>query len=303
MNATSLVFHPPRRRGLILQGSLIVVLGLAGLWSIWQMTETAIGPIFLRYLLLSGLCLLPLPLLVYRFRALQRAHYILERDGIRLRWGLRAEDIPIDQVQWVHPRQDLLSRLPLPPLRWPGAVLGSSLRPLPGASRVEYMASTTHELVLIGTPGRVFAISPQDSQAFLETYQRLSELGSLSPIAPHSQQPVNFLSETWRLPAVRYMFLAAVLLSLALFAWVVLVIPGLEGVYLGATGSATELLPAAALLLLPFMNTLFLALDWGLGLFFFRSRELRPLAYILWGSSILSAALFLATTALILSSS
>lgn len=68
------------------------------------MTETAVGPVFLRYLLLAGLCLLPLPLLVYRFRALQRAHYILERDGIRLRWGLRAEDIPMDQVDWVHPR-------------------------------------------------------------------------------------------------------------------------------------------------------------------------------------------------------
>lgn len=302
MNATTLIFHPPRRRGLILQGVLIAVLTLAGLWSIWQMTETAIGPLFLRYLLLAGVALLPLPLLIYRFRALQRAQYILERDGIRLRWGLRAEDIPMDQVDWVHPREDLLSGLPLPPVRWPGAVVGSSLRPLPGASRVEFLASTTRDLVLIGTPGRVFAISPQDSQAFLESYQRLTELGSLSPIAAYSERPVGFLAETWGRRSVRLLFLAALLLSLVLFVWVSLVIPNLEGVYLGAAGSATELLPAAALLLLPFMNTLFQALDWALGLFLYRREENRHLAYLLWGSSVIGAALFLITTAVILSS-
>jgi hypothetical protein len=301
VNATTLIFHPPRRLGLILQGALIAVLALACLWSIWQMTETAMGPVFLRYLLLAGLCLLPLPTLVYRFRALQRAQYILERDGIRLRWGLRAEDIPMDQVQWVHPREDLLSGLPLPPVRWPGAVLGSSLRPLAGAGRVEFLASTTRDLVLIGTPRRVFAISPENAAGFLESYQRLTELGSLSPIAAHSEQPVNFLAETWRRPAVRLLFGAAALLSLILFAWVIVVIPGLEGIYLGATGAATELLPAAALLLLPFLNIIFQVLDWALGLFLFRQEEHRPLAYILWGSSVISAAMFLVTVGVILS--
>lgn len=138
-------------------------------------------------------------------------------------------------------------------------------------------------------------------EAFVASYQRLTELGSISPIAARSEQPVSFLSETWRQPVARSLFIAAALGSLLLFAWVIVLIPRLEGVYLGASGSATELLPAAALLLLPFLNIIFQALDWALGLFLFRQPQRRPLAYILWGSSVLSAGLFLATVGVILS--
>jgi hypothetical protein len=295
-------FEPPRRVGLVFQGGLAILLGAFGLWNLWQMAEAALGPDFVRYLLLAMLALVPFPLLVYRFRALQRGYYGLERDGIRLRWGFRVVDIPIDRVLWVHPREDLLTSLPLPWLRWPGAILGVALRPLPGAGRVEVMASTLRGLVLIGTAERVFAVSPANPGHFLNTYHRLIELGSLSPIPAVSERPLFLLGQLWQRRPVRALFLAALLLNLGLFLWVILVIPTLPGVALGAPGSTQneDLLPAAALLLFPFLNVTFLAANWVVGLFFYRTEERRYLAYMLWGSSVITATLFLTTLLVIL---
>ncbi|MFN2199384.1 MAG: PH domain-containing protein [Anaerolineales bacterium] len=288
---------------MIFQGGLSVLLGLVGLWNLWQMAEASEAADVIRYLLFALLVLLPLLLLVYRLRALQRSRYIIERDGIRLRWGLRAVDLPMNTIDWVHPREDLLTALPMPPIRWPGSIFGISMRPLPGAARVEYLASTTRQLVLIGTPERVYAISPQDSEAFLAAYQHAIEMGSLSPIPPLSEQPSFLLAEVWRSQPTRYLLLAAVLLAMVLFIWVSLLLPTLEGVRLGPTGSPQELLPATALLLLPFLNATFLVLDWSLGLYFYRHERRRPLAYLLWSASVVTGALFLMTLPIILRSS
>jgi hypothetical protein len=267
------------------------------------MTEASIGPVFLRHFLVSMFALLPLPLFLYRFRALQRAQYILERDGIRLRWGFRAVDIPMDQVQWVYPQEDLLTSLPKPWIYWPGSVLGTSLRPLQGATKVEYMAATVRKLILIGTPELVYAISPQDRDGFLSIYHRMIELGSLSPIAPRSERPAYLLLQMWWILPVRFLFISTLGLSLVLFIWVSLEIPGRQGVVMGAAGSivSQDLLPAAALLLLPFLNSVFLVASWLLGVFFFRDEKRRALAYLLWGGSLISSFLFLISLAYILS--
>jgi Bacterial PH domain len=302
VNQGGIYFFPPRRFGLIFQGGLILVFTAIGLWSLWRLTEASLGALFVRDLLIAILALGPLPLFIYRFRALQGASYNLARDGIRLRWGFRAVDLPIDQVIWVHPRQDLLTGLPRPWLFWPGAVLGTSIRSLTGAGRVEYMASNLSGLVLIGTNEKVYAVSPEDVEGFINTYQRMIELGSITPIPARSERPEFFLAQLWQNRPLRYLFLIAALLSLLLFVWVSLVIPAMPGVYMGTGGQGftQDLLPPTALLLLPFMNTVFQALTWGLGIFFYRRETQRPLAYLLWACSILSASLFLVTLALIL---
>ena len=65
---------------------------------------------------------------------------------------LRSQDIPIDEILWVHPAADLSAPLPLPPFRVPGAVLG--LRRIPGGGEVEYLAADTQRLIMIA-PARI----------------------------------------------------------------------------------------------------------------------------------------------------
>jgi membrane protein YdbS with pleckstrin-like domain len=88
-------FPPPRRTGVIVQIVLALVLGAAVGIALWNATLIQAGLYFVFLLLLSLILLFPLGISIYRAYALLQARYSLERDGLRLRWGLRAEDIPL----------------------------------------------------------------------------------------------------------------------------------------------------------------------------------------------------------------
>jgi hypothetical protein len=301
-------FHPPRLRGLIFQGMILVLLAAAGFLALWQASNIQINV----YILISFLPLLVgfalIPFFLYRIQMLRKSSYILERDGFRLQWGLRLEIIPMNQVLWVRRGEESGLPIPLPLLRWPGSVYGRRLssRGIP----FEFMAATTSNLVLIATPQCIFAISPEDPEAFLGSYQRVMELGSLTPLAPVSTHPSSLLERYWSNRVARVMLLVGTFLSLLLTIWVVLVIPGRSEIFFRPGLSGTAAVPVARLLLLPFLSSVFFSGDLLLGLFLFRRAENIPerraidraLAYLLWGSGVLVPALFTAAVIFILRS-
>ena len=143
-------FNPPRRRGLILHAAF-GFLALAGSGSsVWLALRQESSGFYILLLLLAFILLLPAGQAIYRGYALLRAHYLLERDGLRLRWGLRGEDIPLDEVEWVRPAGELGFELPLPCLAMPGAILGSVT--VRDVGLVEYMASEVDCLIVDGNP-------------------------------------------------------------------------------------------------------------------------------------------------------
>jgi hypothetical protein len=254
---------------------------------------------------------------VYRLYALWGAYYVVERDGIRLHWGLRVEDIPIKSVQWIYTIaevQRLTGRpLPLPWLRLPGALLG--VRHMTGSQPLEYLASSASRLVLISTPERIYAISPNDPQAFVLVYQRFNELGSLTPIPARSVYPSFLVGEIWHSRPARSILMVGLLLNILLVGWVSLVIPTRAEVVLGIF--AEEPSPSVRLLLLPIINTFFFILNLLLGLFLYRRGSLptpvqegrswallvpgKVLAFILWCSNILASLFFFGAVFFILS--
>ena len=94
-------------------------------WACTWPPRSASGLTFLLLLLPALAALILAPPLLYRLIALQRATYVLRRDGILLSWGLRREEIPMDQVQWVGPPEALGSPVPHALGGWPGAVLST----------------------------------------------------------------------------------------------------------------------------------------------------------------------------------
>lgn len=290
---TAYVFLPPRRLGILFHVALIILLAGAGFLGILQASLAESGPVFLLYLLPSVLAAGLVLYLGYRVYALWVALYGLERDGLRLRWGLRYEVIPMDRVLWVRLASELENPLPLPGLRWPGNIIG--VRHYPDGTSLEFMASQLDSLVVIATPGRVFVISPRNTGEFMQTYQRLAELGSLTPLAPHSVYPAFLLSRSWSDIPARAMILINFLLSLVLLMWVSLAVSQHAEIALRLSpgGSALEYQPAIRLMLLPVINAFFVLVDLLLGLFFYRRSEYRPLAYLLWGAGSLTPLLFL----------
>lgn len=286
-------FPPPRQRGLLVHGMLIAGLAALSLWAGLNLSRAPVGPAFLAYLLCAVLAFLPLPFLGYRLYALLRSGYTLERERLILRWGLRLEEIPLSNIEWIRPASDLEHPLNLPWLRLPGGLLG--LRRHVDLGLVEFLAAEAHNLLLVGTTRRVYVISPADARGFVQAFARAIELGNLAHAEARSQYPTFIISQAWENLLARYLWISGALLNVGLFIWVTLLIPTLGQITLGAQfgPEVAETVPATQLILLPMASILLFLLGWGAGLNFFRWEKQQPLAFVVWGFNTLSAVLFL----------
>lgn len=286
-------FPPAKQFGLILHGLLILLLAGASIWGFASLTNAQVGPMFVSYLLTGILAFAPVPFLGYRAYALFKADYYIDRDSLAILWGLRVEDIPLTDIEWVRPASDLTHPLSLPRFRLPGAVLGTRRHPDLGA--VEFIASSARNLILIATSKHVFAISPRDAAALVRTFARATELGSLTPTEAKSVYPSFVITQAWESPIARFLWMTGLLLNLGLVGWVGFLIPALPQVPFGfnAFGVPTETAPSVRLILLPLISALMFITGLLAGLYLYRWDQERPLAFIIWLSSTLCALLFL----------
>jgi len=294
MNNTRVGHFPPSRRaGLITHGIAILILGGVSAFGILNLIRTQVGPLFVADLLMALLALALIPLFGYRAYALLRADYYIDRDSLAILWGLRVEDIPLTDIEWVRPASDLTRPLTFPAFRLPGAVLGS--RRHSDLGLVEFIASSTQNVILIATSKRVFAISPKDAVALVRTFARATEMGSLVRAEPKSVYPSFLITQAWESRIARFMWMAGLLLNIGLVIWVGIMIPTLSRITLGfdATGAPANIVPSVRLILLPLISMGLFALGLTAGLYFYRWERQRPLAFVVWASSAVSALLFL----------
>lgn len=286
-------FLPPRRKGLLVQGAAALALAGGSAFCFWQTARTNVGGLFLVWLLLALVLLAPVPLLAYRWYALLGASYHLEREGLKIRWGLRQEDIPMPDIEWIRPASDLVSPLPFPWLPTPGGILGG--REVEGLGMVEFLSADREHMLLVATPKKVYVISPIEGESFLRTFYRSTELGSISPLPSSSVYPTAWINRAWKTRLVRMLLLAGLFLELVLLIWSALVIPTRAALPLGFSpdGAPKEAGSAVRLLLLPVINGMTYVIDLLTGLYMFRSERFRPVAYVLWGGAVITGFLML----------
>ncbi|MCX6064550.1 MAG: PH domain-containing protein [Chloroflexi bacterium] len=294
-------FPPSRQRGLVIHIVLAFVLGLISLVALWFATQSAVGLPFTLYLLLFVATVIPAPILAYRAYALTRANYLLDRNTLRLVWGLRVEEIPITEVEWIRPVTGLLAPISLPLFRLPGGILGVTRQPDIG--KVEFMASEARTLLLVATPRQIYAISPENPAAFSAAFQKTIELGSLQPVKGRSQYPTFVIARAWDDPLARYLWMAGGFLNIGLLVWVTVLIPTLGFVPLGFRpgGAPLDPIPGSQLILLPLLSGFLYLVGLLFGLFFYRKTDQQILALAVWASGALSALFFLVAVFFILS--
>jgi len=286
-------FPPAKRFGLVIHGIIILVLAGIAAWGFINLAGVQMGPLFVNYLLIGILAFAPIPFLAYRAYALLRADYYIDRDSLAMLWGLRVEDIPLTDVEWVRPASDLSNPLSLPRFRLPGAILGT--RRHSDLGLVEFIASDSRNMILVATAKRVFAISPKDANSLIRTFARATEMGSLLPTEPKSVYPSSVITQAWESSLVRFTWVSGLILNIGLVIWVGLLIPSVGQISLGFSpfGAPLEPVPSIRLILLPLLSGLLFIAGWGVGLYFYRWDMQRMLANIIWISSALSALLFL----------
>lgn len=291
----------PRRQAgwlVLLLTTGVLLIGIV--FGLWQASQAETASTFLFYAGLVAVAAILLPPLGYRLYGLQNASYEITRNGIRLRWGWRLEDIPAYQVEWVGYAQNFEHPLPSPLLALPGAVVGE--RRLPDGRILEYLADRLRNLVLIVTPQRIYAISPAQPGDFLLNYQRLMEYGSLTPLQAQSVKPNFWLTPFQANRPARWLLIGNIFLALTLFAIVAVATLSREQISLRFTpaGEPLDEVPIVRLYLLPVLNLLFVVCDDALGAFFYRRQEWRSLSYLLWGSALATTILFLGAIVFIL---
>ncbi|MFH2038028.1 MAG: PH domain-containing protein [Chloroflexota bacterium] len=296
------ISYPPfRQRGYSIH-ILTMILFVAILTvCFWQATTYKSGFGLILWGLACLLSFLPLPFLTYRVYALNRGDYLLDRETLTIRWGLRLEQIPVSDVDWVRSAFDLTTPLRLPPFSMPGAILG--IRHHPDLGSVEFLADNSAKLLLVATASKVFAISPNDPVTFTEDFQRIVEMGSLAPVLPQSIFPSFVVGQAWQSRPARFMWLTGLFLNIGLLVWVSLLVPNLESIPLGflTTGVPRNVVPSVQLFLLPIISILFYFISWLAGLRYFRRPTQRIMAYFTWSFSTLSGLLFLMAVLFIIS--
>ena len=295
------LFPPYKRRGLLLHGLLLTGLMATSAWALINLAQQALDLNFAILLIVGLVAFVPVPRLAYLTYALFRAKYILNRDSLELRWGLRDEAIPLMDIEWVRPMSDLAHPLTVPASMLPGAVLG--LRRHRDLGIVEFIASEKNDLLLVATARRVYAISPAQPVEFIQTFSRAVELGSLSTAQAKSVYPSFVLAQAWRSILVRYLWLATLLLNIGLIVWTSLLIPSLARVnFAVGRGDTTGSVPSTQLVILPLLSAFLSLIGWGAGLYYFRWEQQRVLSVVIWASgtlmslSFLLAVLFIITT-------
>lgn len=286
-------FPPPRQRGLVIHIALITLLVITAGVSFWQVFQTPVGIAFAIYIVLFLASAIPLPVLAYRLYALGRANYQLDRNILRLMWGMRIEEIPISEIEWLRPVHGLVAPLALPLFRLPGSILG--LTHQADIGEVEFLASDAGNLLLVATPRRVFAISPENPAAFAAAFQKIIEMGSLTPGKGRSEFPSFVVGRAWESAWVRFLWLAGLVLNIASLVWVSVLIPTSQQVPLGfgPGGAPLQAVPAAQLILLPLLSIVLFAAGWLAGVFFYRRADQQILSLTLWASGTLTSLFFL----------
>ncbi|RPH61459.1 MAG: hypothetical protein EHM81_04215 [Chloroflexi bacterium] len=286
-------FPPSRQRGLVLHIVFSLALGAVGLVSFWLAFQTQVGLGFALYVLLFFFTAVPTPILAYRAYALVRANYLLDRNTLRLVWGLRVEDIPVSDVEWVRPASGLATPLALPFFRLPGSILG--VKNQRDIGRVEFLAAEADTLLLVATAKQVFAISPADPGAFVTAFQKAIEMGSLAEVAPRSQYVTFVVARAWENLPARFFWLAGAFLNIGMLVWVTALAPSLPGISLGFTPEGAPLppAPAAQLILLPLLSAVLFVADWLAGLFFYRRNDQHILSLVMWAAGAFTSLLFL----------
>lgn len=278
---------------MIVHSMILLMLTVIAVIGFFKLSSAEVGPAFLIWLLVALFSFAPIPFFAYRAYSLWRADYHIDRDSLAISWGLRVENIPLSDIEWMRSADDLIAPLALPSLPLPGGLLGIHRHPELGV--VEFLASDAKKLLLIATAKRVFVISPENPSGLSQTFARATEMGSLQPVEAKSVYPSFIVTQAWESGIARYLWLTALFLNIGLFIWASLIIPTTPRVALGQqfAGSALETVPSSQLLIFPVASFLLAVIGWIAGLYFYRWEREHVLAFILWGSSTLTSLLFL----------
>jgi hypothetical protein len=246
-----------------------LILALSQPPSQWNVNLGLYGDIMAMVLLiiLAGMVL-------YRVLAVFTMVYEVDRNGIYILWLGNRAVIPMDAVEFVD-SGDAQARMPWRYVQGIGYYWGQGRT---GDEKLLHLFSTLppSQSLLLHTASTCYAISPEDTDGFVQHLEQRRRIGAVKPLSPTYERGRILFYAFWHDRVVRWALLLSLLLNLLLLGILFARYPYLADTLemrFNAAGEVTELRPRHQVLFLPLAAIGLSLLNTGLGLAFYRHEQ------------------------------
>lgn len=282
------MFYQPSRALGLLVGSLLTLWSAGVAYVMYSYAGTTnIGvAAFLGYAAAAALVALSV-LFAFWTHALATLSYAIDRNGLLITWGPTRQVVPLGAIERLVPG----TAVGVPGVHgvsWLGHHVGRAEIDRVG----EVMFYSTHQspeqVLYVMTTERNYAISVEDPHAFAREIQVRQELGPTTEVAHHVERTGAAAQSFWEDAWGRQVVLAALVLCLGLWAYVIArfgsLPPTLDLTFPpGARGELIAVSSREALLALPRAATVLLLVNTAIGVFV--HAHSRVAAYVLFGTA------------------
>jgi hypothetical protein len=228
-----------------------------------------------RELFLRGLAILVLGLLTavlaYRFAVALTLTYTMDRNGLYLLWLGNRVVVPIQAIERVERGLGDIGGAGLSLIGF--GYLYRRARLADGRMLHHFSTRTLAQTLLVHTAHDAYAISPQESDVFVQELEQRRRLGPIQQLTPGFEAGRAFSYAFWEDRLVQISLFIAALLNLTLLGWLMSSYPDLPALIdlrHDATGAMVTLSPRHQILFLPLAALLSGLLNLGLGIALYR---------------------------------
>jgi hypothetical protein len=292
----SFIYRPPRGAGAIVGGLIAGVALLLSLLLVIKAIDE--GPSVIGLLaVVVGLFLFSLFLLFgYWTVACITLEYIVDRDGLIIRWGMVRQIVPLREIR----RLVVGAQIPLPRIRgvnWLGYHVGQAQTERIGTTLFYSTHQRPDEVLYVLTAGPAYGITVLEPTVFASAVQQQRALGPTSPYPIRPAHPWPVL-QSFALDRRALALAAVTVLSFVLVAGALLVrYPSLpDDVTVHFPAAVERVVAKRELLQIPLTGAVILAINLVLA-YLLHSWE-RALSYLILGASIGMSVLLLSAVIL-----
>lgn len=233
----------------------------------------------------------------YHTYVLSNISYALDRNSFVIRWGPVREVVPMGDVQRVIAASDIGQELRLlrPPL--PDWWIGEGHHPALGQITFYSNAPLEQQLVIV-TPDFSYAISPRDTDEFLDAFRVRFQMGPTQTVRAARLMPNLMSWPIWHDRVARLLVLIAIALNALLFAISFARYPALSNqvvLHFDALGIADRFGPRSQVFAPPIIALQLCIVNFFIALGIYWRGE-RLAAYLAWGGSCIIQVLFAVAT-------
>jgi hypothetical protein len=224
-----------------------------------------------RELFLRGLAALALglltALLAYRFATALTLAYTMDRNGLYILWLGNRAVVPLQAIERVERGLSGIGGSGLALIGF--GYLYRRARLADGRMLHYFSSRSLAQTLLVYTAHDVYAISPQESDIFVQELEQRRRMGPIQQLPPGFEAGRAFSYAFWEDRQVQVSLLVAALLNLALFGWLMSIYPDLPTLIdlrRDATGALAALSPRHQILFLPLAGLVSGLINLGLGI-------------------------------------